>query len=287
FKGVAPDAKILAIRQTDPYFADDATKSTAGNSLTLGQAIRRAADDDAVKVINISESICAPKGNLADQSGVRAAVQYAFKEKDKVIVVAAGNTDGSENATVCKENNEPGKARTVVSPAYMDDEVLTVGAIQRGGGRASFSIGGPWVDIAGPGTDIVSLDPGQGGTGLANRVPDSSGRPVVIQGTSFAAPYVAGVAALVRERFPKLSAKQVMDRLTKTAQHPAGGDGRDFYLGYGMVDPMAALTAVLPEEAGVQPAAPVRTAMPLNPPLVKDWTPTAVAVIGAGGGLHA
>lgn len=288
FKGVAPDAEILAFRQTDPFFqakdSNGVTKS-AGRVGTLAQAIRRAADDPEVTVINISETICGPVGSLADQPMLRATVRYAVKEKNKVIVVAAGNTDAGNDKSSCKNNNEPGRARVVTSPAFFDDDVLTVGAVKRDGSAAEFSIGGPWVDIAGPGTQITSLDPGRGATKLANRMLDNSGNPTEIQGTSFAAPYVAGVAALVRERYPNLDAYQVMSRLQKTAQHPAGKDGRDFYLGYGMVDPIAALTAVLPEEAGVRPSPALRDTMALNPPLEKDWTPIVVAIAGAGGGL--
>ncbi|GAA2835640.1 type VII secretion-associated serine protease mycosin [Crossiella cryophila] len=289
FKGVAPDAKILAFRQTDPFWkAKDARtgqERSAGRLDTLAQAIRRAADDPEVTVINISETICGPVGSLADQTTLRGTVRYAVKTKNKVIVVAAGNTSEGDESSSCKQNNSPGRANVVASPAFFDDDVLTVGAVTFEGERANFSIGGPWVDIAGPGTRITSLDPGKGATKLANRMLDNSGKPTEIQGTSFAAPYVAGVAALVRERYPNLSAYQVMSRLQQTAQHPAGKGGRDFYLGYGMVDPIAALTAVLPEEAGVTPVPPVRDTMPLNPPLEKDWTPIVVALAGAGGGL--
>jgi membrane-anchored mycosin MYCP len=71
-----------------------------------------------------------------------------------------------------------------------------------------------------------------------------------LDGTSFAAPWVAGLAALVRERFPDLTARQVADRIIATARRPAGG--RDGLLGHGVIDPVSALTAV---PAVLEPAA--------------------------------
>lgn len=62
-----------------------------------------------------------------------------------------------------------------------------------------------------------------------------------IQGTSFSASYVSGVVALVRERFPHLTAAQVISRLELTADHPASAAGRTDAVGYGTVNPEAAL----------------------------------------------
>ncbi len=61
-----------------------------------------------------------------------------------------------------------------------------------------------------------------------------------LNGTSFAAPFVSGVVALVRSRFPELTAGQVMDLIKRTAHTP--GDGPNPATGYGVVDPVAALT---------------------------------------------
>jgi membrane-anchored mycosin MYCP len=147
---------------------------------------------------------------------------------------------------------------------------------------STFSVWGPWVNIAAPGEGITSVDPGQGGTGLANLFaePGGNSRPGPIQGTSFAAPYVAGVVALVRSRFPNLTARQVMDRIEATAQHPSGPGGRNNQIGYGVIDPVAALTAVIPGQNGVPTAG--NTRIPAQVPLaaVKDWAPMRVALIG-------
>jgi membrane-anchored mycosin MYCP len=110
-----------------------------------------------------------------------------------------------------------------------------------------------------------------------------------LDGTSFAVPYVAGLAALVRERFPHLSARQVMHRIEQTAQHTMGLRRRSEDVGYGMIDPIAALTAVLPEERGPKDGAspaPVNPAklsgFPASPP---DNTPRTVALAGSAAAL--
>ena len=70
------------------------------------------------------------------------------------------------------------------------------------------------------------------------------GLEIPIAGTSFSAAYVSGLAALVRQRFPELTAAQVMNRITATARHPGGG--ADNVVGAGVVDPVAALTWDVP-----------------------------------------
>jgi membrane-anchored mycosin MYCP len=65
---------------------------------------------------------------------------------------------------------------------------------------------------------------------------------VPISGTSYAAPVVTAVAALIRSREPRLTARQVMQRIEDTAHHPAAG--WDAQVGHGVVDAMAALQAL-------------------------------------------
>ncbi|WP_446226231.1 S8 family serine peptidase [Nocardia sp. IBHARD005] len=100
-------------------------------------------------------------------------------------------------------------------------------------------------------------------------------------GTSFASPYVAGVAALVRDRFPDLSAKQVISRLEATAHAPA--EGWNPYIGYSAVDPVAALTNEVPEQLPPMQASPARSqhfAAPAPPPPADNTA--RVALIGSG-----
>ena len=68
---------------------------------------------------------------------------------------------------------------------------------------------GPWVGIAAPGENITSVGNADGG-GLANALPNDQGEFYALNSASFAAAYVSGVAALVRSRFPELTAEQVV-----------------------------------------------------------------------------
>jgi membrane-anchored mycosin MYCP len=127
--------------------------------------------------------------------------------------------------------------QVVVSPAWYDDYVLTVGSVGPDGKPSRFSLAGPWVDVAAPGEGVVSLDPD--GEGLVDAVPGVGGS-TAIAGTSYAAPVVSGIVALLRSQSPELTARQVMQRLEETAQRPSAG--WDPVVGHGVVDPVAAVS---------------------------------------------
>lgn len=255
FAGVAPGVDLLSIRQSSLDYGiknaeQSADENVAGTTGSLADAIDYAVRAGA-EIVNISEDSCSP-GNTAPDDGARAvasAVRRAVAA-DVVIVAAAGNVDSSSD---CKTQNTPGLSpATVPVPAGLPG-VLSVAAVDRTGRPAAFSLAGPWVDVAAPGTDIVSTNPLPGTSGQINRFLTGSGVSP-IQGTSFAAPYVTGLVALVRARFPGLDAQQVIARVERTAVHPAADGGRNDYVGYGMVDPTAALTDVLPGESASAPA---------------------------------
>ncbi len=290
FQGIAPDAKILSIRQSSAIlevrFKDtegrEFDQTGVGNTTSLALAVVRAVQLGAT-VINISEAACLPaQPDQVAGADLQAAVHYAA-ESNVVVVAAAGNV-----GKVCTEANSQGIVNTMASPAWFDDDVLTVGAIAESGEPAEFSLAGPWVDVAAPGTDITSLDPVKGSDRLTNFTISADGTQGLIQGTSYSTPYVAGLAALIRERHRDLSARQVMERIERTALQPAGRDGHNDALGHGMIDPVAALTDVLPTEHGVapEPAAAARLEN-LTPQPIKDPFPTKVALAGAGAGLLA
>ncbi|HEX7305474.1 type VII secretion-associated serine protease mycosin, partial [Lentzea sp.] len=290
FVGAAPEATILAIRQTSDRFEfkGDATRekrTSAGKVATLAQAIVRAANQGA-GVVNISLTNCnPPKDFSADDRTLQAAIRYAVDVKDVVVVTAAGNLDGKGGGCPSQNDNlDPAVVKSVSSPAWFADDVLSVASMSRSGAVSGFSVWGPWVSVAGPGEEIISVDPK--GSGLTNANVKADGvQP--IQGTSFASPYVAGITALVRQRFPELKARQVMNRLKATALHPGNTTGKDNKTGFGMVNPVAALTAVLPAESpGFQPAPPRELTTSVTPPPGLDWPPIVVALSGIGiGGL--
>ncbi len=289
--GVAPDAMLVSIRQTaqtfglkDPPMTDNPEDlRRAGDINSLARAIVHAANLGA-KVINISVVSCISTSRPQDQAALGAAVRYAAVERDVVIVTAAGNA-GAQN---CTQNPDPlpgdpqrgwGSVKTVSAPAWFSDYVLAVSATDSSGvpatGQAA-SLHGPWVGLAAPGADMVGLS--AGGQVINGSVDQDKLHPIV--GSSFSSALVGGVAALVRAKFPNLSAHQVIHRLEATAHPPAGG--RDNVVGYGVVDPVAALTWDLP--AGDVFAPGVRRGQ-LNlpaPPPPPDARPRWVAMGIAG-----
>ncbi|HTI19364.1 MAG TPA: type VII secretion-associated serine protease mycosin [Kutzneria sp.] len=262
FQGMAPKAQILPIRQSSPSIKVKSptaqSEVPAGTPTSLAYAILTAVEKHAT-VINISLSACLTlkmgQGDKDAQNTLQKVVHYAVHDKKVVIVAAAGNLEQQGGCNTQNDNPDPNRPKWIESPAWFADDVMSVAAIttdtankQTPGAPAPFTMWGPWVSVAGPGTGIITLDPGRS-SGLANQETGSNG-PQPLQGTSFAAPYVAGLAALVREKFPNLDALQVMHRIEMTAQHPGTPSGRNNQVGYGLIDPVAALTAVIPGEPG-------------------------------------
>jgi type VII secretion-associated serine protease mycosin len=222
------------------------SNDSQGDVSLLAKAIRTAADERA-DVINVSIQ-------AHDQPDLRSAVAYAL-ERDVVIVAASGNLTKDDGTS---------------APAYPGayDGVLSVGSATPDGGRSTFSNPNA-VSVLGPGQDISSTWPGKGYQSK-------------LEGTSYAAPYVAGVAALVRSRFPRLNQLQVRRRIWLTADG-ASGTGT----GAGMVNPLLAVTAVLPSEQvavapPVPPPLPVTAVRKAVPP---DRRSMEVATVVAAGGL--
>ena len=178
------------------------TDEIKGGAAVVAQGIRYTVDN-GVKVLNLSLT-------MADDPVLRSAVEYA-QEHDVLVVAAAGNHSQEGNPT-------PYPA------AYPG--VLGVGSIDIAGAKAPDSQTGPFVKIVAPGVKVTGCNPIQG--------------LKYYGGTSFATPYVAGVAALVRARYPKMSAADVATRLIDTASVPRGGRDTPAY-GAGIVDPYRAV----------------------------------------------
>jgi membrane-anchored mycosin MYCP len=241
FSGVAPDVDVISIRQASTKFGPkaDPSMSGVGDVDTMAKAVRMAADLGA-SVINISSVACIATGSVFDDGELGAALAYAVDTKDSVVVVAAGNSGAGQCPAQDAEATWD-SATVVVSPAWYDDYVLTVGSIDAHGEPSSFTLAGPWVDVAAPGEAVTSLS--STGSGLANAVDGKQG-PVSLCGTSYATPVVSGLAALIRSRFPHLTARQVMQRITATAHHPPSG--RDPRVGAGLIDFLAAVSTDTP-----------------------------------------
>ncbi|GAA2391626.1 S8 family serine peptidase [Nonomuraea africana] len=220
-----------------------------GNPELLAKAIKTATDLKS-DVINLSIEM------EADDPRIRAAVAYALAN-NVVVVAAAGN--------VKKEDGTP-------APAYPAsyEGVISVGSAGPDGRLTSFSNAAGQVSVLGPGGTITSTWTGKSFA-------------TDLEGTSYAAPYVAGVAALVRARFPGLDQAQVKRRIMLTADG-ASGQGT----GAGMVNPLLAVTAILPSENGPALAPPLPSALPAGvvskvPPVNEHAI--SLGLIVAGGAL--
>lgn len=295
FIGVAPGAEIVSIRQTSAAFTEnqppqgysDADRSAA-NMLSLAKAIVRAANLGAT-VINLSVTACDDAGSPVDIRAVAGALYYAAVVRNVVIIAAAGNLGGQEQKCQSNPGYNPGNpadprnwdaVASVSLPSYFKDLVLSVGGTNLTGDPYVNSMPGPWVGVAAPAMNIVSLDPTQPTPGALTNAAIVKGKPIPLNGTSFSAAYVSGLAALIREREPDLSAHQVINRIIATAHTPANGLNNT--LGYGIVDPVAALTQKIPPgdyfAPGVPPV-PVHRPQPSPGP---DQTGPRAAYIALG-----
>lgn len=292
--GVAPHATIISIRQSsrayapqNPASGDGESGRKAGTVSTLARAVVHAVNLGA-RVINVGVAACVPAGNPMDQRVLGAAVWYAATVKDVVVVAPTGNQgeDGCrQNPTFDPLGRTDGRdwhhVATVSSPAWFADHVLSVGSVGVAGAFTGTSLAGPWIGVAAPAESVVGLSPADGS--VVNAYPPARpGEPAIpFRGNSFATAYVSGVVALVRARFPNLSARQVIHRIQQTAHSPARGVDNE--VGYGLVDPIAALTFdIQPGDRVAAPAAADVLAAPAvaSPPDHRART-AAVSFVGA------
>jgi len=292
--GVAPHATVISIRQSSRAYepqnyggGDFEARRKAGTVSTLASAIVHAADVGA-KVINVSVTACVSAADPLDQRALGAAVWYAATVKDAVVVAAAGN----EGEDGCAQNpafdplniNDPRDwqhVKTVSSPSWFSDYVLSVGAVDDTGAPLANSLSGPWVGTAAPGIGIMGLSPQTGGPVNAYPGIRPGEKNIPFWGTSFAAAYVSGIAALVRAKYPQLTAHQVITRIQQTSHNPPRGV--DNQVGYGVVDPVAALTFDVPPGDRVAPDSATRivTPPPAAPPPDRRARTVALAFAGA------
>lgn len=200
--GLAPGATILPVRVLD-------AENKYDSATTVAEGVRWAVTHGA-DVINLS------LGGLGYSTALAEALDFAMTN-DVVVIACTGNGFGPEATTVWYPAREPGV-------------VAVSGLVWLPDGQA-----GTWEgSVTGPETVLAAPAVVDGAH------PDGTYRAV--QGTSFAAALVTGTAALVRARYPHLSAGDVVNRLMTTARD-LGPAGRDPAYGFGALDPVAALTA--------------------------------------------
>ncbi|MEU2183423.1 type VII secretion-associated serine protease mycosin [Streptomyces thermolilacinus] len=178
-----------------------------GTAGTLATAIEHAIAEKA-HVINISQDTAKA---VEPTPLLKEAVQKAL-DKEIVVVASAGN-DGLD-----------GNVKKTYPASY--EGVLAVAASDRNNERALFSQSGDFVGVAAPGVDMITTVPG-GGHCADN-------------GTSFSAPYVAGIAALIKAKHKDWTQKQIVAQIQQTAERSIAGHDR--LVGWGVVDPVRALT---------------------------------------------
>ncbi len=190
--GVAPQSRILPIRVLDSL--------GSGDSKDVSKAVRFAVDS-GVRVINLS------LGGSTESTSLTAAIQYAV-DRNVLVVAAAGN--GAADSTP----KWPGAS----------DLTIAVTAVDRYNSVTSFDQRGDYIDIAAPGSSILST---------------ASNDYKIQSGTSMAAAFVSGAAALLFAAQPSITAAQVRDVLQRTAID-IGAPGRDTTFGHGLVNLVAA-----------------------------------------------
>jgi len=177
----------------------------------IAKGIRNAVDAGA-KVINLSLT-----RNSRDWPALwDEAFQYAF-DNDVVVVAAAGNRAGG--------------TEQVGAPATIPGVLVVAGVDKNAQASNQASTEGLTIGVSAPATDLVSAYPGA----------DYK----IWSGTSGAAPIVSGLVALVRAQYPELDANNVINRVIATATKMTD-EPYSTEFGYGLIDPLKALTAELP-----------------------------------------
>ncbi|EPH05634.1 hypothetical protein HMPREF1531_01063 [Propionibacterium sp. oral taxon 192 str. F0372] len=231
FSGIAPDAQIIGVR---------ALYGTSAQELDGVIAAVRAAIAMHVDVINISQAANLNRGEYAD--AIKAALDAGI-----IVVAAAGNA------------NDMGGAPLAYPAAYPG--VISVGMTDAADVASPNSMSMPGrVSVAAPGVDLTGLAPSATATGQVYAYGQT--------GTSYAAPIVSGLAALLiqhaRDTGVKLTPADVKQILEQSADPPAGPVPDD-QLGHGIVNPVRALAGVAPVHNDHVPS-PTNTAAPDDRP---------------------
>jgi serine protease len=200
-------------------------------------------------------------------SDMAQAIEYAVDNGARVMNISIGGTGGSttvQNALIYAANkgafisiamgNEYKSGNPTVYPAFYAaniNGVMSVAAVAPNSARAGYSSTGSYCEIAAPGGDSSMgagrLDQGyvwQSTILVSDRtllIPrfdryDKQGK----NGTSMAAPHVAGLAALIMSQMPSLTGVQV-ERIIRMTAKDMGTAGKDDSFGYGLIQPRAAL----------------------------------------------
>jgi len=218
--GFGGDAKLLAVQAID----SDGYVTDVDEAAAIVYAVKHGA-----RIINLS--IGGTETSAIEQRAIRWAARH-----DVLIVAAAGNEHD--------EGNPVEYPAALLQPAGSRGRGgigLAVGATSMDGKRAYFSNSGSYVSLTAPGYNVFASLSADSDWPRANLPWASPGYYGWASGTSFAAPEVAGTAALVWAANPRLTARQV----ARVLKRSASGDTWNPELGWGRLDAAAAVQLAL------------------------------------------
>lgn len=252
FSGIAPESRIIGFRALAGTGSEEPFEPTIS-------AIRAAIATPGVRIINISQG--ASYGTPAYAAAIADAIAAGI-----VVVASTGNTD-----------------QDLVGPSFPASYPGVISVGMTGADDApsaiSYTNAAMEVTIGAPGADMISLNP--------STLIDSSDPEVLVanqayatglNGTSFAAPIVSGVVALMLEADPSLTPAQVKARLQETADPPAAAVP-DPRIGYGIINPVRALTGVAVEVPKGSRPSTLNTNTPFPEPPPADPLPKRIALV--------
>ncbi|PIQ24545.1 hypothetical protein COW36_11040 [bacterium (Candidatus Blackallbacteria) CG17_big_fil_post_rev_8_21_14_2_50_48_46] len=199
--GVAPECSILAVKVAPGNSSSPTTEGIANGVLY--------AVEHGAQVINLS------LGSRRESKAITDAVKQAMA-RNVVVVVAMGNDAGNIKSW----------------PAAVPG-VIAVGSTDIKDARSRFSNYGDWISVGAPGSDILSTFP-------FNNNLIGQKEYGAISGTSMAAPFVTGLAGLIRSKYPGLPAAEVK-RAIESSADDLGAKGFDPEFGFGRVNVSKAL----------------------------------------------
>ncbi|WP_339298072.1 S8 family serine peptidase [Paenibacillus sp. FSL R5-0623] len=198
--GVAPDVQLYAVKAMG--------EDGEGTLIDVLEGIEWSIQN-GMDIINVS------LGTDTDSSLLKEMIDNAYNA-GIVVVGAAGNSQEDANG-----NPIPISTPTVNYPAKYDS-VIAVAAVDNLNQRGGFSSVGEEVELAAPGVDVISTYVKADGTGGYGKS----------SGTSQAAPHVAGMIALLMQKYPNMSNVELREEIKKYAVD-LGAPGRDIEYGFG------------------------------------------------------
>jgi type VII secretion-associated serine protease mycosin len=258
--GVAPHQDLKGNLLAGYNYANtkpDGRTDTEGHGTNMAGLIAgRGRGSSGILGIAPSAKILPLKGGNRDNFDsdiIAEAIDYAVAHKAQVVNASLKAAPSIKLLKAVKDANAAGvvvvgasgnDGDTLVGYPAAADGALGVGATDRNGKHWADSTHGPTLQICAPGVDIIT-------TGLRNKYTEADG-------TSDSAAIVSGAVALVRAKFPQLSADEIIHRITATADDN-GTPGRDDNCGFGELNIVKALTANVPPLTASASASPSAT----------------------------